>query len=179
MMTLTCCQDLIITEKIYVLYGLNHLVVKISGDVTDAEGTTNNQPMQWMDAGGWVSQFARRDSESWMLSLGYWDKPGMLVPFWLKNIIIRMNFWYWIMTPDTCATTNRGKEHADKTGGVLHEERLGLTLGRKMPWLDERAVTRPSWRSRGGKDDIYDQTPICDNHQRKEWLWKNKNQWQG
>ena len=52
MMTLTCCQDLILTEKIYVLYGLNHLVVKISGDVTDAGGTTNNQPMQWMDAGG-------------------------------------------------------------------------------------------------------------------------------
>ena len=52
MMTLTCYQDLILTEKIYVLYGLNHLVVKISGDVTYAGGTTNNQPMQWMDAGG-------------------------------------------------------------------------------------------------------------------------------
>ena len=40
-MTLTCCQDHILTES-YGLYGLEHQIVEISGDVIDA-GQTNER----------------------------------------------------------------------------------------------------------------------------------------
>ena len=55
-MTLTCCQDHILTES-YGLYGLEHQIVEISGDVIDAGQTierTNieDRATQRMEAGG-------------------------------------------------------------------------------------------------------------------------------
>ena len=43
-MTLTCCQDHILTE-IYGLYGLKHHIVEMRGGVTDA-GRTNEQTLK-------------------------------------------------------------------------------------------------------------------------------------
>ena len=40
MLTLTCCQDHILTENVW-FYGLKHHIVEISGDVTDAGQTTS------------------------------------------------------------------------------------------------------------------------------------------
>ena len=51
-MTLTCCQDHILTE-IYGLYGLKHHIVEMRRGVTDA-GQTNSEDRatQPMEAGG-------------------------------------------------------------------------------------------------------------------------------
>ena len=43
MLTLTCCQDHIITENIW-FYARKHHIVEMRGDVTDA-GRTNEQPI--------------------------------------------------------------------------------------------------------------------------------------
>ena len=57
MLTLTCCQDHILTE-IYGLYARKHHIVEMRGDVTDAGRTTNNErttedrATQPMEAGG-------------------------------------------------------------------------------------------------------------------------------
>ena len=58
MLTLTCCQDHILTpQKIYGLYGLKHHIVEMRGGVTDA-GRTNkrtnieDRATQPMEAGG-------------------------------------------------------------------------------------------------------------------------------
>ena len=43
-MTLTCCQDHLLTENIWFgLYGLKHHIVEMRGGVTDAGRTTNEQ----------------------------------------------------------------------------------------------------------------------------------------
>ena len=42
MLTLTCCQDHILTE--YGLYGLKHHIVEMRGGVTDAGRMTNKRP---------------------------------------------------------------------------------------------------------------------------------------
>ena len=55
MLTLTCCQDHILTE-IYGLYAQKHHIVEMRGDVTDAgqpnTRTTEDRATQPMEAGG-------------------------------------------------------------------------------------------------------------------------------
>ena len=55
-MTLTCCQDHLLTENIWFgLYGLKHHIVEMRGGVTDAGRTTTNiedRATQPMDDGG-------------------------------------------------------------------------------------------------------------------------------
>ena len=52
-MTLTCCQEHMLTENIW-LYGLKHHIVEMIGGVTDAGQTTNieDRATQPMEAGG-------------------------------------------------------------------------------------------------------------------------------
>ena len=56
MLTLTCCQDHILTE-IYGLYAQKHHILQMRGDVTDAgrtpeQRTTEDRATQPMEAGG-------------------------------------------------------------------------------------------------------------------------------
>ena len=52
MLTLTCCQDHILTE-IYGLYAQKHHIVEMRGDVTDAgQQTSEDRATQPMGAGG-------------------------------------------------------------------------------------------------------------------------------
>ena len=59
MLTLTCCQNHILSEdssqKIYGLYARKHHIVEMRGDVTmrdDDERTTEDRATQPMEAGG-------------------------------------------------------------------------------------------------------------------------------
>ena len=59
MLTLTCCQDHISSQKIYGLYGLKHHIVEMRGDVTDAGQPTDRT----------TEDRATQPNGSWRLSL--------------------------------------------------------------------------------------------------------------
>ena len=60
MLTLTCCQDHISSQKIYGLFGLKHHIVEMRGGVTGQQ-TTNIEDRATLTANGsWRLSFAIR-----------------------------------------------------------------------------------------------------------------------
>ena len=113
MLTLTCCQDNILTENIwFVLLGLKHHIVEMRGDVTDARRQTNNEQLKIELLSQWKLEAESRNkmafeegrkrvhSEQQQFSCrgsAGWPTPQLRLQTFGKKSVSRSHSWWLVI----------------------------------------------------------------------------------